>query len=390
MAQRRSNGEGSISYSATRKEYIGSIRWEGGREYFYSGKNGRKSDVIKKMNQWKIEHATGKKEFSRKELILEDRIMIWLNSVKKPDLKPSSYDRLESIIRCQIIPRIGGYKVNGITEAMIKDELLEDMKRNGLGESSVKKAYMAMNAYLKYETYHGVIPQNPMGLMKVPRADTVVHDEEEQSNTETTENVLTTEEMVLLKKIAYFRWNTGVRRYPTGAAMVLIMYTGLRMGEAIPLTWSDIDFEKKMLSVNKNAVVIQNRDGKGSKQELVVQKIPKTKSSIRTIPLTRDALDALRDLRSMQSNPQDSDYVIATKDGRMIWPRNMLNTLHRMCEAAGIRKIGLHTLRHPYVKLKTNIYYQPKSYVHRKNCLHLSSVSRQAHRAPFWNAIVLQ
>lgn len=211
--------------------------------------------------------------------------------------------------------------------------------------SSVKKAYDAMNAYLKYEAYHNMIRQNPMGLMKAPRADVIVHDGED---TEEAINVLSPDEMIRLKEIAYSCWSTGRRRYPAGGAILLILNTGLRMGEALALTWNDVDLEKKILHVSKNAVMIQNREEKGNKQKLVIQRTPKTKKSTRIVPLTNDAIDALKDLKVQQGAGETQGLVIANQYGQMVKPRNLLTTLHRMCDASGVHRIGLHALRHTF------------------------------------------
>ena len=47
---------------------------------------------------------------------LEVAIKVWAETVKKSNLKPSSYDRLESTIECQIVPRIGWYHLDELTD----------------------------------------------------------------------------------------------------------------------------------------------------------------------------------------------------------------------------------------------------------------------------------
>ncbi|MBR3429291.1 MAG: site-specific integrase [Clostridia bacterium] len=127
----------------------------------------------------------------------------------------------------------------------------------------------------------------------------------------------------------------------------MILNTGLRMGEALALRWSDINIRKNTLSVTKNLIRVKNRSGKGSKYKLILQEKPKTEKSKRTIPLNKAALAALEDLKTAPGYKPDG-FVIHTKDGSPILPRSFEQTLELMCAAAGIRRVGVHALRHTY------------------------------------------
>ena len=85
---------------------------------FYSGKNGKRKDLVKQMNAWKLTHDA--QYALTHKVLLEDGIVAWLETCKKPDLKPSAYDRLESIIKCLIIPRIGWRYITDLNENNIR------------------------------------------------------------------------------------------------------------------------------------------------------------------------------------------------------------------------------------------------------------------------------
>ena len=66
--------------------------------------------------------------------------------------------------------------------------------------------------------------------------------------------------------------------------LLTYLYTGMRMGECIPLQWKDIDLSKRTIRVNKKAIVRHDYATHSAKQE--VQDFCKTKSSKRTVAIT--------------------------------------------------------------------------------------------------------
>ena len=356
MAGRRSNGEGSIYYDSKREEFIGIIRYgsksEGTlkKKTFRSGKGGKKSDVAKQMTEWRLEHQADYCDDHRVKL--ETSIKVWADTVKKTSLKPSSFDRLESTINCQVIPRIGWYYLDELTDSIIQTELISPiLEDDGLSVSTGKKAYNCLNEFLKYATFKHYIRFNPMAIMKAPKPKEhyeVSAESQDETMTEA-DKALSREETATLRTVLYQRWHRPPqnRRFVNGGAMDLILNTGLRMGEALALKWSDINFDKKTLSVTKNLITVKNREKTGSKYKLIIQEKPKTEKSKRILPLNKAALAALEDLKTAPGyNP--GGFVIHTKTGMPVLPRSFEQTLELMCRAAGIRRVGVHALRHTY------------------------------------------
>ena len=355
MARRRSNGEGSIYYDEKRDEYIGILtsgsKSDGTfkRKAFYSGRGGKRGDVVKKMNRWRLQHENNYCDDHRVKL--EQAITVWVETDKKSGLKPSSYDRLESTIECQIIPRIGWYHLDELTDTIILTELINPIIDEGLSVSTAKKAYNGMNEFLKYAVFKHMIPFNPMGIMKAPKVQEnyEINAETMDDTTSEADKALSKEETAALRTVLYQRWHRPPqnRRFVNGGAMDLILNTGLRMGEALALKWSDINFDKKTLSVTKNLITVKNREKKGPKYKLIIQEKPKTEKSKRILPLNKVALAALEDLKTAPGyNP--GGFIIHTKNGTPIMPRTFEQTLELMCRAAGIRRVGVHALRHTY------------------------------------------
>ena len=133
------------------------------------------------------------------------------------------------------------------------------------------------------------------------------------------------------------------------------MYTGMWVCEMLALTWDDIDFENKTITVNKNAVAA-TEDGE---RKMNVQDSTKTKKSTRIIPMTSKAMEALRYIKNITG---DNDYVISSKNNKLIHPENINRMFHSILVNVGIMKpkverrvddvsYGVHALRHTFASL---------------------------------------
>lgn len=132
------------------------------------------------------------------------------------------------------------------------------------------------------------------------------------------------------------------------AAFETLYYCGLRSGELRGLTWDDIDFDNKELSVNKNITV--NLDGKK-----YVVTTPKTNSSYRTIPMPDILVDDLSKLRQMQDNYyefNDEWYVFGSYEP--LGKSRLRERKNKDCKLAGVKQIRIHDFRHSCASLLIN------------------------------------
>jgi integrase len=160
--QRRIKGEGSF-----RQRPDG--RWEarivvdGNRKSFYALS---KIEAKKKVDTYLAECKKG--IINKESGTLDEAILKWLREVKKNELKPLSYDRIESSINTHIIPSIGFYLISEIDEDILQTELINACIDKGLSYSSLKKIYDTTNAFFKWLLVRRKIPFNPMdGVSKV-------------------------------------------------------------------------------------------------------------------------------------------------------------------------------------------------------------------------------
>ena len=151
--------------------------------------------------------------------------------------------------------------------------------------------------------------------------------------------------------MGYYGINTrNTKRYRYAPAYILLLNTGLRVGELVALTWKDIDFTKRIIRVNKTVSTIKNRNRfESDNQKVNVITTTKTKKSNRVIPMNETACLVLKELMKRQQEMGiKSDYVISTKEGNPMLVRVLEQTFSRICQENYIDYKGIHSLRHTF------------------------------------------
>ncbi|BDH61832.1 hypothetical protein MTP04_19620 [Lysinibacillus sp. PLM2] len=125
----------------------------------------------------------------------------------------------------------------------------------------------------------------------------------------------------------------------------------MRRGEILGLKWSDIDFNKKTLSVNRSLVHVPNVG--------YVLTPPKTKHSKRQVPIPNFVINEL--IRHKNSQDEwielvgplynDNDLVICTNTGAFQDPRNVVRVMKRIIKNSGVTNIRFHDIRHTHASI---------------------------------------
>lgn len=117
----------------------------------------------------------------------------------------------------------------------------------------------------------------------------------------------------------------------------VLLFTGIRTGEALGLTWEDVDFANRQIAVKR--AIYRGRPTS-----------PKTSASLRTRPMPPELYTALRNHRAMAHYIAPTDYVFASSSGRPANPDQLREALQRVLTNLKIklrpREDGLHLLRH--------------------------------------------
>lgn len=140
-----------------------------------------------------------------------------------------------------------------------------------------------------------------------------------------------------------------------GRALLFGLYTGLRRGEILALTWDDFDEENKTVSVNKTLSRVNTYNETGNKTKLVVTS-PKTEKSRRIVPLINKAYDLLLRHRQLQDRHKniieesydDNNIIFASDMGTYIDPGNLNRKLDKVIKKLGMEHFGPHALRHSF------------------------------------------
>lgn len=121
--------------------------------------------------------------------------------------------------------------------------------------------------------------------------------------------------------------------------ILLCLYTGLRIGELLALTWDDIDCQKGTLSVTKSC-----HDGWENKRYIKIFDSAKTQSSERVIPLSKQVIVRLKEIRK-QTN---SKFVVTGKTESGAQIRSYQRTFEKTLKKLDIPHKGFHALRHTF------------------------------------------
>lgn len=189
-------------------------------------------------------------------------------------IKPGTWKSYESNYqRC--LEAFSGRQMKEITPGMV-DNFGQKMKREGLAESTIKNARSVLSLIFRFWCLRDNEVYNPVSVVQAPKG------------APKKERLPPTSEQIAL-----------VKAHPEGFGLCawLFMYTGCRLGEVIALQWQDVDFEAGRISVTKSA----SWRGGG-----VRISTPKTKNSVRKVPLLVPLREMLEPLRGAPS-----DYILS-------------------------------------------------------------------------------
>lgn len=124
----------------------------------------------------------------------------------------------------------------------------------------------------------------------------------------------------------------GQEDHQDAEAFRLLFYTGLRLGELLVLRWEDVDLDQRVLFVRRGL-------------SAGVESLPKG-GRTRFVPISSPAMATLQRLGARGDFVSPSDYVLVNRFGRRLDPSALRRRYRRGCEAAGLRPVRLHGLRH--------------------------------------------
>lgn len=135
----------------------------------------------------------------------------------------------------------------------------------------------------------------------------------------------------------------------------LALYTGIRIGELCALQWEDFNIACTTLKIRKTMQRIQNTENGAFPKTKIVVTEPKSRSSIREIPLPIFVTDITR---QFVSDPKS--YILSGND-RYVEPRTMQNRFKAYVRESGISTANFHALRHTFATRCVEVGFEIKS-----------------------------
>lgn len=356
MASKRANGEGSISkyiVNGVNKVWRASISIgsdENGkyiRKQFY-GKT--QKEVKEKLEEFKKQMSLGNLP-SDDKLTLEHWYYTWLFDYRIKDLKPKSFEKYEGIYRNYIKgSTIGKIKLKDLRATHLQKHYNELIDIYNKPVSTVKSLNTRLKPCLAEAEKQGYIQKNYCKMVTLPKDNT-------------------TKEIKVLSSDQQKLFIEAIKGHNLEVLFLVALSTGLRLGEILGLKWSDIDFNTGTLTVNRTIQRVTQIDRNGNRESKVIEQLPKTKNSIRTIPIPKNILIKLKDHRLEQNTNRlklgnlyfNSDYVFCDKLGYPIDDKRPARNLKSILTKLDIEPIKFHGLRHTYATRLFEANVPPKT-----------------------------
>lgn len=356
MANKRANGEGSISkyiVNGVNKGWRASISVgsdENGkyiRKQFY-GKT--QKEVKEKLEEFKKQISLGALP-SDDKLTLEQWYYTWLFDYRIKDLKPKSFEKYEGIYRNYIKgSNIGKIKLKDLRATHLQKHYNELLDVYNKPISTVKSLNTRLKPCLAEAEKQGYIQKNYCKMVTLPKDNT-------------------TKEIKVLSSDQQKLFIEAIKGHNLEVLFLVALSTGLRLGEILGLKWSDIDFDTGTLTVNRTLQRVTKIDRNGNRESKVIEQLPKTKNSIRAIPIPKNILIKLKDHRLKQNKNRlklgdlysNNDYVFCDKLGYPIDDKRPARNLKSILTKLDIEPIKFHGLRHTYATRLFEANVPPKT-----------------------------
>ena len=271
----------------------------GKRKYF---RGATRKEALAKRDEAKIKIGCGIDIGN--DMTFKELADLWLDEYKcRKDLHAKTIEGAEISLRTHVIPALGEYKIREIKPLHI-DLMLKNMR--DLSKSTQQKALIYAGTVFNKAVENGIIPRSPTFKKKpTAKAPEKVH-------------ALTEDECeVLLKAMK------GTRVYPF---IVLCLFCGFRRSEALGLMWKDVDFDKKVIRVERSLVF---EDGH---KEGVISNELKSSAGRRVVPMAPEVIEVLREEKAKSK----SIWVFSMPNGKHLTE----NSWRRMWELIDFRTVG--------------------------------------------------
>ena len=267
---------------------------------------------------------------------LSEVIALW-KADKKNYVKKSTFSAYVLLIENHLLPSFGNqYEIQ---EADVQTFVLQKLEA-GLSQKTIKDILIVLKMVLKFGAKNKWIVYEPFEI----QYPTI----RESQHIEVLSRTHQKKIMNYIQEHFTFR-NLGV---------LICLSSGMRIGEICALTWEDIDTDNGVISVNRTIQRIYVIEEGTRKTELILD-TPKTKNSIREIPMNRDLIRLIKPIKKIV-NPS---FFVLTNDAKPTEPRTYRSFYKNLMRHLEIPKIKFHGLRHSFATrcIESNCDYKTVS-----------------------------
>lgn len=267
---------------------------------------------------------------------ISEVIELWKTN-KKQYVKKSSFSAYTLLVENHLLPTFGSKY--SIEETEVQAFVFQKLKV-GLSQKTIKDILIVLKMILKFGAKHKWLIYAPFDI-QFPT-------EREKHNIEVLTKTDQRKIMNYIQEHFTFR-NLGV---------YICLSSGMRIGEVCALTWEDIDTDNGVISVNRTIQRIYVIEDGIRKTELILD-TPKTKNSIREIPISKDLLRILKPFKKIV-NPS---FFVLTNDAKPTEPRTYRSYYKNLMRELKMPELKFHGLRHSFATrcIESNCDYKTVS-----------------------------
>ncbi|WP_199776943.1 site-specific integrase [Deinococcus sp. NW-56] len=342
--EKRGNGRGSVRrLPSGRWQWRASIELPSGEVRRVAGTVATKTEAEDALSRVRTDAARGQFSVSP-QTTLGEYLAAW-HEQRQAGLAAKYAHSQKSLIENHITPGLGRRRLATITPRDLEtfyagltyqDERREETKGKPLGDSMRRQIHNLLHLAFAEAVRHGDLMRNPADVAR-PRYTRDAAKEEKVK-------AWTPEQASAFYAVA--------RRDRLGSVFCFMLSTGLRVGEALGLRWEHVDLHSGRVEVKEALVSLAG---------VAHRTTPKTPRSRRTITVSGDALDILREWqerpildREAQAKGKPyagSDAVFTNTLGGPILPDTIYRGLRALCAAAKVPYLGAHACRHTFISM---------------------------------------
>ncbi len=289
--------------------------------YFY----GRTAEEVKA----KIKSFKENQSYSEVGLTVKNLFWEWLEA-SKFRLKESTVSNYIGKAETHILPAFGNIKADELTSEQLH-KFISDKLKGGLSSNYVADIVILLKSVMKFAVNRYNI-HNRIAEVVLPKRKRVEV------------NLLSKSQQTRLQK--YLNANQNL----TSLGIALSLFTGLRIGELCALKWSDIDLNRKTITVSKTIQRIRVTGG----TKLIITE-PKSNSSVREIPIPDCIIQMLKKFSA------NKDFYLLSSSPKPIEPRVMQYRFQKVLKKANLPSIHFHALRHMFATNCVEMGFDVKS-----------------------------